>query len=72
MLLKLRPAAELATLPPPYVPPPSQVLPRAPAQQCCVNCVVGSGIPRCPAGTVPGVLPGANPDPGKQVPPAGG
>jgi hypothetical protein len=30
VLLKLRPAAQLATLPPPYVPPPSQVLPRAP------------------------------------------
>ena len=47
VLLKLRPAADLARLPPPYVPPPSQVLPGAPVQQCCVNCVVGSGVPRC-------------------------
>lgn len=69
VLLKLRPAAELSTLPPPYVPPPTQVLPRAPSQQCCVNCVVGSGIPRCPAGTAPPMQSQANPDPSKQVPP---
>jgi hypothetical protein len=69
VLLKLRPAVELATLPPPYVPPASQVLPSAPAQQCCVNCVVGSGIPRCPAGTSPpqSQLP-PSPDPGKRLP----
>ncbi len=48
VLLKLRPASALAQLPPPYVPPPSTFFPGAPAQQCCVNCVVGSGIPRCP------------------------
>lgn len=70
VLLKLRPAAQLATLPPPYVPPPSQVLPRVPAQQCCVNCVVGSGIPRCPAGGAPARIQTPNPDPGKQLPPA--
>lgn len=49
VLLKLRPAAALAQLPPPYVPPPSSIVPGSPQQQCCVNCVVGSGIPRCPA-----------------------
>ncbi|GAA4865959.1 DUF2272 domain-containing protein [Luteimonas vadosa] len=65
-LLKLRPEAELARLPQPYVPPASQVLPPTPAPaQCCVNCVVGSGIPRCPAGTVP---PRSSPDPGKRLP----
>lgn len=68
ILLKLRPANELAMLPPPYVPPATQVLPRAPAQQCCVNCVMGSGIPRCPAGTAAPQTP-VNPDPGKQLPP---
>jgi hypothetical protein len=71
VLLKLRPQAELATLPPPYVPPPTQVLPRAQPQQCCVNCVVGSGVPRCPApGTSPvAPQPSPGPDPAKQVPP---
>ncbi len=69
MLLKLRPEAELAQLPPPYVPPASQVLPSTPQQTCCVNCVVGSGIPRCPAGATSPVLPQpSNPDPAKQVP----
>lgn len=53
VLLKLRPAMELAQLPPPYVPPPSLIRPGGPVQQCCVNCVVGSGIPRCPSQPVP-------------------
>lgn len=67
-LLKLRPAAELATLPPPYVPPAS-LLPSAPRQQCCVNCVVGSGIPRCPPGTMPPQSQAPpSPDPGRRVP----
>lgn len=72
VLLKLRPQAELATLPPPYVPPATQVPAATPArQQCCVNCVVGSGVPRCPApGTSP-VAPPSNPDPAKQLPPGG-
>ena len=50
VLLQLRPAQQLAQLPPamPMVPP--SVRQPAPSQQCCVNCVVGSGIPRCPAG----------------------
>lgn len=70
VLLKLKPASELARLPQPVVLPPSPMLPGVQGQQCCVNCVVGSGIPRCGApGTspVPGVAP--NPDPSKQVPP---
>ena len=46
-VLKLKPQAELAKIGP--VEPPS-FLPSAPvAPTCCVNCVVGSGVPRCPA-----------------------
>ena len=46
-VLKLKPQEELAKLGP--VAPPS-FLPSAPvAPTCCVNCVVGSGVPRCPA-----------------------
>jgi hypothetical protein len=48
-LLKLKPQAQLAQLGP--VAPPA-FLPRMPQAQdpaCCVNCVVGSGVPRCPA-----------------------
>lgn len=46
-VLKLKPQDELAKIGP--VQPPS-FLPSAPAAPtCCVNCVVGSGIPRCPA-----------------------
>jgi hypothetical protein len=72
VLLKLRPANELATLPPPYVPPPSQIVPgtQQPGQQCCVNCVVGSGMPRCPAaGTSPVPPRPTSADPARQVPP---
>jgi hypothetical protein len=47
VMLKLHPAAELARLPPPFMLPPSPVLPGAQTPQCCVNCVVGSGVPRC-------------------------
>ena len=68
VLLKLRPADQLAALPPPYVPPPSQVLPRTPGQQCCVNCVVGSGIPRCAPGTASPQAAPAGTDPARQVP----
>jgi hypothetical protein len=63
VLLKLKPAAELARLqgapspaeatptPPEYEDgehraPPA---PATPAGTCCVRCVVGSGVPRCPA-----------------------
>ncbi|MBD7986535.1 DUF2272 domain-containing protein [Luteimonas sp. Sa2BVA3] len=48
-LLQLRPQAELARLAPP---PPLQGPASSPvAPQCCVHCVVGAGVPRCPAGT---------------------
>lgn len=49
-LLKLRPASEIASLPLLALPPASPIsAPSAqPQTQCCVNCVVGSGIPRCP------------------------
>ncbi|MGY1457525.1 MULTISPECIES: DUF2272 domain-containing protein [unclassified Luteimonas] len=47
-LLQLRPQAELARLAPA---PPLQGPATAPAApRCCVYCVLGSGIPRCPAG----------------------
>ena len=50
VLLKLKPQAQLARIGP--VTPPS-FLPRMPQGQqgptCCVNCVLGSGVPRCPA-----------------------
>ncbi|GGK06477.1 DUF2272 domain-containing protein [Luteimonas terricola] len=46
-LLQLRPQAELARLAPP---PPMQGPSMTPvAPRCCVYCVVGGGIPRCPA-----------------------
>ena len=52
VLLKLKPADALATLPgaaslAPVSPEPSA------APVCCVNCVVGSGVPRCPPKPVP-------------------
>lgn len=77
VMLKLRPAEELAKLPQPAMAPPSQYAPSQPVQQCCVNCVVGSGIPRCPAGASPGqspLQPQPDQDPAKQLPaqPAGG
>ena len=63
-VLKLKPQAELAKLG--SVDPPS-LLPNGdatPRQACCVSCVVGSGIPRCPAPGAahrqPWVVPPAN------------
>ena len=53
VLLKLKPAQDLARLPQPFVPQASPLVPRPAAPQCCVNCVVGSGIPRCPAQGAP-------------------
>lgn len=44
--LVLRPQEELATLGPVMPLAPAAEPPAAPA--CCVNCVLGSGIPRCP------------------------
>ena len=70
VMLKLKPAAELAKLPPPYVPPSTPMTPGQAAPQCCVNCVVGSGIPRCPApGARPLVPQSQGRDPARQVPP---
>jgi hypothetical protein len=56
VLLKLRPDAELATLPAPMPIPYSPAGP-PPTRECCVNCVVGSGVPRCPNPDVPSVVP---------------
>lgn len=67
VMLKLRPAQDLAQLPAPYVAGPSRILPGAPSQQCCVNCLVGSGIPRCPVGGQRPLI-SPNPDPSRQVP----
>ncbi len=48
VLLQLRPQQELASLaPPPAWWPPAPTAPPRP-QGCCVLCVVGSGVPRCP------------------------
>lgn len=45
--LKLKPPEMLARLPGAVA--PATTLPAAaPASKCCVNCVVGSGVPRCP------------------------
>lgn len=57
VLLQLRPGAQLARLPaPPMLVPSGSPQPQA-SPQCCVNCVVGSGVPRCPAGTPAPVRP---------------
>ncbi len=48
VLLKLKPPAQLATLPrAPAIANSSPMPGTAPAQQCCINCVVGSNVPRC-------------------------
>lgn len=50
VLLQLKPADALARLPGGL--PPSDPFPPRQPSRCCVNCVVGSGVPRCPpAGT---------------------
>ncbi|HEY5971639.1 MAG TPA: DUF2272 domain-containing protein [Pseudoxanthomonas sp.] len=48
VLLKLKSPEVLAQLPAaaPFV--PSSIMPSQPAPVCCVHCVVGSGVPRCP------------------------
>lgn len=56
VLLKLKPASALAQLPrPAYDMPTSlQATPENPAgQACCVNCIVGSSVQRCPASRSP-------------------
>lgn len=61
VLLKLKPQATLATLAPPT---PLFAPQQAPAQQtpsgCCIQCVVGSGVPRCPNPNTPGIRPEQN------------
>ncbi len=48
VLLKLKPAAALAQLPG-AAPPMTSIMPLAPpAPTCCINCVLGSNVPRCP------------------------
>lgn len=51
VLLKLKPEAALAGLPraTPIVPS----APASPTQACCVQCVLGSGVPRCPKAQAP-------------------
>lgn len=57
-LLKLKPQAELERLAPARPVPILPAPPAAPAT-CCVNCVVGSGVPRCPSQpAIPAALPG--------------
>ena len=50
-LLKLDPSLRPVAAPAQALPGPGQAAPL----QCCVQCVVGSGVPRCPAGTSPPV-----------------
>ncbi len=60
VLLQLKAPDLLARLPPPPPLMPAPGMPSTSPQQpqCCVNCVVGSGIPRCPAVTPsPGAVP---------------
>lgn len=60
VLMKLRPDAELTTLPGAMQVPGAPIAP-PPNQQCCVNCVVGSGIPRCPNPNAPSLSPQGTP-----------
>ena len=46
VLLQLKSAEELARLP--RALPPSRAAPQPDRPTCCVNCVLGSGVPRCP------------------------
>lgn len=53
VLLKLKSPAALAQLPA-AVPPATSIMPQTPsAPTCCINCVVGSGVPRCPQDGTP-------------------
>jgi len=56
VLLKLKSPSALAQIPRRAndALPLTPMTPMQPnAQQCCINCVVGSGIPRCRSGTIP-------------------
>ena len=71
VLLQLKPAQQLAQLAPPLPLAPSmtpQPMTQPSQQQCCVNCLVGSGIPRCPAGTAAPLQPRAVPVPANPPP----
>ena len=60
-ILRLKSPAELAKLPG-YLPPAQDAPEASPEkQECCVNCVVGSGVPRCPAAGPQATEPAANP-----------
>jgi len=49
VLLKLKASDLLAQLPPATGPAPASIVPPPPQQStCCIHCVVGSGVPRCP------------------------
>lgn len=67
VVLKLKPQEALARIgtatPPGYL-PPQDSLPQA-APSCCVNCVLGSGVPRCPVPgtTTPSSTPPTSPEP---------
>ncbi|WP_170288307.1 DUF2272 domain-containing protein [Marilutibacter maris] len=48
-LLKLKPGLPMPTMPA----SPRDWQPAAPQEQCCIHCVVGSGVPRCPNPATP-------------------
>lgn len=48
VLLKLKSPDLLAGLPPPTRPVSAPILPTTQTPACCVNCVLGSNVPRCP------------------------
>lgn len=52
-LLRLKPPAELAKLPGALPPAPEAEAETPEGQPCCVHCVVGSGVPRCPKPETP-------------------
>ena len=53
VLLKLKSPAALAQLPG-AAPPAISIMPQAPpAPTCCINCVLGSDVPRCPQPETP-------------------
>ncbi len=54
VLLKLKPAEILAQLPPAPALPSGSIMPsQTRPATCCVHCVVGSGVPRCPQSGTP-------------------
>jgi len=60
-ILRLKSPAELAKLPG-YLPPVQDAPEASPERpSCCVNCVIGSGVPRCPADAPATSEPTSNP-----------